>query len=119
MVAQHLAMPFGTTSAVHAWHRTGAFLLAAVRRLCLAPSGRYVDDFFGASREGVYWTGGKCLDVIADLVGFPCKPEKSVEELGRIVVLGAQVAVSLAARTISVQIDEKKARDGPQRSLTF
>ena len=49
--AQHLAMPFGSISAVHAWHRTGAFLLAAVRRLALAPAARYVDDFFGASRK--------------------------------------------------------------------
>ena len=45
MVAQHLAMPFGTTSAVHGWHRTGAFLAALVRRLCLAPVSRYVDDY--------------------------------------------------------------------------
>ena len=109
MVAQHLAMPFGTTSAVHAWHRTGAFLLAAVRRLCLAPAARYVDDYFGASKEGVTMTGGRCIDVLAELIGFPCKVEKSVEELGKLVVLGAQVAVNLAAKTISVQIDEKKS----------
>ena len=109
MVAQHLAMPFGTTSAVHAWHRTGAFLLAAVRRLCLAPAARYVDDYFGVSRDDVFWTGGKCLDILAELLGFPCKAEKSVEEIGRLVVLGARVAVNLAAKTISVQIDEKKS----------
>eukprot|EP00972_Heterocapsa_arctica_P097744 14421070-Heterocapsa_arctica.AAC.1 len=31
MAAQHLGMPFGTISAVYAWHRTGALLLTAVR----------------------------------------------------------------------------------------
>ena len=30
-VAQHIAMPFGTTSAVHAWHRTGTWLSTVLR----------------------------------------------------------------------------------------
>ena len=109
MVAQHLGMPFGTTSAVHAWHRAGAFLLAVVRRICHAPAARYVDDYFGCSRQGVVWHGGACLDVIAELVGLPCKAEKSVQQMGELVVLGAKVAVCLATQTVSVRIDDAKA----------
>ena len=108
MVARHLGVSFGTTSVVHAWHRTGAFLLAAARRLCLAPSGRYVDDFFGVSKAGVELHGGDCLDVLGQLVGFPCKPEKSVTQVAELVLLGAHVAVCLATQSISVHIDEKK-----------
>ena len=62
-------MPFGTVSAVYAWHRVGHALwyivVVAVVGL-LAPMGRYVDDFFGASKYGVSWTGGACLSVVAE-----------------------------------------------------
>jgi len=53
--------------------------------------------------------GGACLDVIAELVGLPCKAETSVEQFGELVVLGAKVAVCLATQTISVRIDDSKA----------
>ena len=65
LAAQHVGMPFGATSAVHAWHRAGAFLLTVVRRLCKAPAGRYVDDFFGVSKADVKIHGGRCLDFFA------------------------------------------------------
>ena len=109
MVAQHLGMPFGTTSAVHAWHRAGAFLLAAVRRLCLAPAARFVDDYFGVSIAAVTLSGGVCLDVLSNLVGFSCKPEKSVDAALDMVLLGAQVAICLARQSVIVSIDSVKA----------
>ena len=107
--AQHLAMPFGSISAVQAWHRTGAFLLAAVRRLARAPAARYVDDFFGASRKGVYWTGGRCLDVLARLAGFPCAGEKSVDQVATMVILGAQVAAEFLEGAVTLLVDDLKA----------
>ena len=109
MAAQHLALPFGTTSAVHSWHRTGAFLLAAVRRLCLAPAGRFVDDYFGASKADVNITSGTCLDVIGELVGFPCKPTKTVNAAIEMILLGAKIAMRLQTQQIIACVCPSKA----------
>ena len=50
--AGNLGMPFGIVSAVYVWHRVGFALWYIVVGL-LAPMGRYVDDYFGASKTGV------------------------------------------------------------------
>lgn len=47
-VAQHLAMPFGAISSVHAWDRVAKLLLAIGRKLLKLPLLVYVDDFHGA-----------------------------------------------------------------------
>ena len=51
-VSRHLGMPFGTLSAVAVFHRFGVFLCVPVRVEAKAPLGRYVDDYYGASRVG-------------------------------------------------------------------
>ena len=70
-VAHHLAMPVGTTNAVHAWHRVGTMLSTSLRRFFLVQSAKFVDDFFGVSAEGVSLSGGHCLDALGSLLGFP------------------------------------------------
>ena len=77
MVAQHKGMPFGTVSAVYAWHRVGFMLCCILRALFLCPAARYVDDFFGASRLGIQWHAGRVLTVISKLLGFPVDDDKS------------------------------------------
>ena len=62
--SQHLGMPFGATSAVYAWHRVGNLLAWVILTSARAPLGRYVDDFFGASRSSIFWTGGKLIAVL-------------------------------------------------------
>ena len=106
---QHLGMPFGTTAAVYAWHRIGGFMSALVQRLCKAPVARYVDDYFGASRSGVKYSGGKCLEIFADLLGFPTDPAKSDDHTLQLLILGAQVAVQLANQSVSVCVAPDKA----------
>ena len=78
-VSQHLRMNCGVTSAVYAGHRFGNLLAWVILTSARAPLGRYVDDFFGASRSGIFWTGGKLLDVLGLALGFPMDPEKSVD----------------------------------------
>ena len=107
--AQHRGMPFGTISAVYAWHRVGGFLLCVVRRLFLAPGCRYTDDFFGCGRKGVRLTGGHCLSVIADLVGMPCDPLKDAHFVTEMVVLGALVVVDKPRAGVSAQVAPDKA----------
>ncbi|CAE7673108.1 YRB2 [Symbiodinium necroappetens] len=93
LVAQHTGMPFGTVSAVYAWHRVGFMLCHVVRVLFLCPAARYVDDFFGASRRGVRWNAGRVLAVICKLLGFPVDDDKSAEDDIRLVILGAECEV--------------------------
>ena len=47
-VAQHMAMPFGASSAVHAWDRIAKLILKIARTLLRLPVLAYVDDFLGA-----------------------------------------------------------------------
>ena len=57
-VAQHLGMQFGTVAAIYAWHRVGYLSRCLQLNLLMVPTGRCVDDFFGAGRAGVVLTGG-------------------------------------------------------------
>ena len=77
--SQHLGMPFGSVSAVYAWHRFGGFISWLLVNILKAPVARYVDDFFGASAYGVLCTGGVAATILTDLLGVPCDVEKSVD----------------------------------------
>ena len=67
--AGHLGMPFGTVSAVYAWYRVGFALWYTVVAGLLAPMGRYVEDYFGASKTGVVRTGGAALLLLPRCLG--------------------------------------------------
>ena len=108
-VASHLGMPFGTVSAVYAWHHSGHALQSSVLVLCKAPLGRYVDDFFGASRVGVRFSGGVCLSILAALLGFPTDEAKTVEPVTYMVVLGAFVNLDWPRKLVTMHIEEAKA----------
>jgi len=108
-VSQHFGMPFGTTSAVYGFHRLGGFLGAVVKSMARASLMRYVDDYFGASPKGVYWTGGRLLDVLTELVGRPVDPKKSVDDATEIVILGAQLVLEPDQRGVRSSIQEIKA----------
>ena len=108
-VAQHTGMPFGTVSANMAWHRVGNLLAAIVRRAFLAPLGRYVDDYFGASRPGLKWTGGRILSIIAMLMGFPCDNKKDASDALEMIVLGAIVSVDVSQLAVRLAVDSIKA----------
>ena len=108
-VASHIGMPFGTVSAVYAWHRVGHVLLMIIVGLCKAPLGRYVDDYFGASRAGMNYSGGVCLSVLSALVGFPTDEAKTAEAMIYMVVLGAAVNLDWPRRLVTMHIEEAKA----------
>ena len=93
-VAQHLGMPFGATSAVYAWHRVGNLLAWVVLKGAKAPLGRYVDDFFGASRVGVTWTAGRLLDILGLALGFPMDPAKQLDAAILMDVLGIEAELN-------------------------
>ena len=59
--SQHLSMPFGSTSANYARQRIGSLLKVIIVKVFLAPTCRYVDDFFGCDPEGCMVTGGAPL----------------------------------------------------------
>ena len=93
-VIEHFGLPFGSIAANHAWHRTGSLMRWIVRQKFPAPIARFVDDYFGISREAVYWHGGRCVEVLHSLIGIPPDPKKSCEDLARNVVLGSEVMLN-------------------------
>lgn len=107
--AQHKGMPFGTVSAVYAWHRVGHMLRTLVLRIFKAPVARYVDDFFGASKLGVVYTGGWLLTVLAGLLGFPTDPEKDSDNAESMVVLGSLCRVDFRGRSLRTHVEPSKA----------
>ena len=108
-IAQHRGMPFGTISAVYAWHRIGHALLCMILVIFLAPVARYVDDFFGASKEGITWTGGRILSVLSKLLGFDSDDAKDADDAIRMTVLGAELAIKWPYRSVSSKVDSVKA----------
>ena len=108
-IAHHVAMPFGTTSAVHAWHRVGSLMCAIVRRFFRAPSAKFVDDFFGASASGIRLTGGHCLDVLGEILGFPTKDVKSVSLAETMHILGAILLFVPRTLELRIAVDPEKA----------
>ena len=51
--ARHVGMPFGTISAVCAWHRIGFALQWLLVEHLKAPCGHFVDDFFGVRKDSI------------------------------------------------------------------
>ena len=103
-------MTFGTLSAVAVFHRFGEFLCVPVRVEAKAPLGRYVDDYYGASRVGVELTGGVLLTLLAELVGRPTDPGKSEDGVLSMILLGARITVELELGLVKARIDEVKAK---------
>ena len=108
--SQHLAMPFGSTSANYARHRIGSFLKVVLVNVFLKPTCRYVDDFFGCDPEGCKVTGGPCLTALCDLVGFPTDPGKKDDNAFDLTVLGVRVALSVSTTSVSAAVDKNKAQ---------
>ena len=108
--SQHLGMPFGSVSAVYAWHRVGGFILWLLVRILKIPCARYVDDFFGASAAGIKCTGGVAAFILTELLGLPCDSAKSVDFSELMVVLGIQINLSFAEKLVSMVVQESKAR---------
>ena len=72
--------------------------------------GRYVDDYFGACRQGVTYAGGVCvcLNIIATLHGFPTDDAKNADNMMRMTVLGAMVIVGFPAGAVLTHVAESK-----------
>lgn len=109
MTAQHRGMPFGTVSAVYAWHRVGYFLSAILLQMFKCPVARYVDDFFAAGRKGLTYHAGRVLSIISRLLGFPTDEAKDADDAIRMVCLGAEVEAWFSTRQLRTQVDRSKA----------
>ena len=109
LAAPHTGMPFGAVASVIAWHRVGAFLSTIIKKLAKAPLSRYVDDFFGASVQGVYWSGGRLLSILCTLTGLLCDSKKDENDSLSMIVLGLMVDVSLQQAQVLVRLEAKKA----------
>ena len=109
-ISQHFGMPFGTVSAVYAWHRVGHMMWLFLVRLFKAPACRYVDDYFGASRAGVIFSAAKVLTILSRLLGFPTDHAKDDDATWSLVVLGALVTVSWDEQKVFTRVNPDKAQ---------
>eukprot|EP00435_Cladocopium_sp_Y103_P039301 s772_g10.t1 len=109
LTAQHKGMPFGTVSAVYAWHRVSYFLSAILLHVFRCPVARYVDDFFAAYRKGLTYHAGRVLSIISRLLGFPTDDAKDADDAIQMVCLGAEVEAWFSTRQLRTQVDQSKA----------
>ena len=109
VAARHDGMPFGAVSSVVAWHRFGAFLSAVLLHICRSPVSRYVDDFFGASPHGLYWSGGRMLGVLTTLCGVLCDESKDEDQVVQMIVLGMTVEWCRSFEHVRVSLEQSKA----------
>ena len=68
-----------------------------------------MDDYFGIHACGSRYHGGVCLDVLANLIGLPTDPSKSVEATMSMIVLGSQVMLDWVHKTITTRVETRKA----------
>ena len=100
---------FGATAANAARHRLESFvsyyIVIKFKDFLL----RYVDDYFGASRDGVKVTGGTLLTDILELLGLYTDFTKDNDFLLSLPVLGSLVTVHLRHRSVTTQVAPQKA----------
>ena len=70
--------------------------------------------FFGASRSGIFGTGGKLLGAFGLAFGFPMDPEKSVDYSILMDVLGIEVDLQWARKLVSTSVSSDKAQKWTQ-----
>ena len=109
MMARHLAAPFGWVSSCYNFHRLGEFIIQALTRLLKTPCSRYIDDFLGASKPGLNWPGGKCMDRLMKLVGFTNDDKKSEDDCSEMMGLGHWLRVSMSDGCVETRLDQEKA----------
>ena len=66
---------------------------------------RYVDDYFGASRLGIKWSGGRLLSLLCSLTGSVCDNDKNVDDEVSMIVLGLTVDFSMEQARVLVRLE--------------
>ena len=104
-------MPFGAASSVAAWWRFGQLIVTAMRTQAGVALTRFVDDFSGVSRDGLEedLSGHGMLKLLTDLLNTQTDIAKSLNKVVRMVVLGAEVVVDMAARSFAHRVCRRKA----------
>lgn len=91
-VSTHRAMPFGATSAVHAWERIGALLTSIIVSLLGIVTFRYVDDFYGCEdASSLEHAVGCVVRVIRLLLGCEAVANHKVGFGPNLVILGVEL----------------------------
>lgn len=115
---RHHALPFGATGSVAGWWRMGEFLTHTLRCALKVPVGRFVDDMFGTARMIATVVNGKTIplhahamvDVLCELIGTAVDPGKSIYNVTKMTLLGAQVMLDLGRRTWQHQVCQLKGK---------
>ena len=74
------------------------------------PLGHYVDDFLGAARTDIRWTGGYLLDILCSCLGFLADPSKANDFRWVMDVLGVEAHLVWADKLIRLRVSTDKIR---------
>jgi hypothetical protein len=99
------------TSDIQVWHRVGSHIRFVLRRFSLVPTGRYVDDFFGANAEGIVWTPGCITSMWLDNMGYPGKKKQSEDDVSSLKALVATIAYDKGDLSVTTVIEKSKAEN--------
>lgn len=108
-MAQHRCLNFGAVSAVMGWNAFGEFTSHVLRKHGKVVVARYVDDFFGVTRQNLLWPSNKMCELLHRLIGAPCDKKKALYSITRLVLLGSEIFIRGAAKAFAVRLEQKKA----------
>ena len=63
-----------------------------MRTLCVSserPQAKHAWTIFRVGKEGLYWSGGKALELVGKLLGFGTDPSKDADDCLTMNILGA------------------------------
>jgi len=69
-----------------------------------------VDDWYGASRSGLKWTAGKCIDLMAELMGLRLDDAKTENDLTHAIILGTEVETNFELQAFYSRLEKEKSR---------
>ena len=93
-VTAQWAMPFGAVSAVYAWDRLGEAITAILRKVCLFPASRYVDDLFMPIWVSISGASREILLEVVSIFGAVLNPAKTLPPSESMPVLGVLVSIN-------------------------
>ena len=89
VLAQHVSMPFGAVSSVHAWDRVAKLLCRIARVLLKIPMLVYVDDFHSAEKPETGEHAKLCFArIVRALLGSRAVADAKLEHGNPLIVLG-------------------------------
>ena len=109
MIAQHIAMMFGSVGSVHGWDRVGSLLRHIARRWLRIPVLRYVDDYFSVEGRRTAGHAMQCfVRMVRALMGTGAVAARKTECSLPLAILGIEVNANQEGVTLEVTPEKRQ-----------